>query len=57
MQSSLIDYIIYKIFNNQMIIHNISQSKCILFAPLVIITVFILSSIMGSIRKLLINVR
>ncbi len=57
LSSSLIDYIIYKIFNNQMIIHNISQSKCILFAPLVILTVFILSSMMGSIRKLLINVR
>lgn len=55
--SSLIDFIIYKIFNNQMIIHNINQSKCILFAPLVIIIVFILSGIMGSIRKLLIKVR
>ncbi len=55
--SSLIDNIIYKIFNNQMLIHNISQSKCIIFAPLIILTVFILSSIYGSIRKLLINVR
>ncbi len=55
--SSLLDSIFYKIFNNQMLIHNISQSKSILFAPLIVIIVFILSSIYGSIRKLLINVR
>lgn len=55
--SAIVDYIIYKIFNNQMLIHHISQAKCIVFAPLVVITVFILSSIIASIRKLLIKVR
>lgn len=55
--SAIVDYIIYKIFNNQMLIHHIGQAKCIVFAPLVVMTIFILSSIIASIRKLLIKVR
>lgn len=55
--SAIVDYIIYKIFNNQMLIHHIGQAKCIVFAPLVVIIIFILSSAIASIRKLLIKVR
>ena len=55
--SSLIDKIIYPVFNNQMNLHSINQSNLIVFMPLVVFTVFIISSIYGSVRKLIINVR
>lgn len=55
--SSLIDKIIYPIFNKKMLLMNIGQSKVILFAPLVLMVIFILSTIYASVRKLIINVR
>jgi len=55
--SSLVDKIIYPIFNNKMSSMGFGQSKLILFAPIVIIVIFIISTIYSSIRKFLINVR
>lgn len=55
--SSLVDKIIYPIFNNKMSSMDIGQSKIILFAPIVLIVVFTISTIYSSIRKFLINVR
>lgn len=55
--SSLIDKIIYPIFNEKMELINITQQYIILYAPIVLIIIFILCVIYGSIRKLIINVR
>ena len=57
LSSSLIDKLIYPIFNSYLLKYNITQQKCILFAPILIIIIFILSFIYGSIRKLTIKVR
>lgn len=55
--SSLIDKFVYYIFNSKMMSMDIYQNKVILFAPIVLIIIFTLSAIYGSIRKLIINVR
>jgi len=55
--SSLIDRILYPIFNNIMKDMKIEQNKIILYAPAILIITFILSTIYGSIRKLIIKVR
>lgn len=55
--SSLLDRILYPIFNQKMLDMGINQQHSILYAPIILITVFILSLIYGSIRKLIINVR
>lgn len=55
--SSLIDQILYPIFNNIMVNMNIEQNKIILYAPVILIITFILSTIYGSIRKLIIKIR
>lgn len=55
--SSLIDQIIYPLFNQYYPFHIIGQSKIILYAPIVLTIIFILSALYGSLRKLLINVR
>lgn len=55
--SGLTDRIIYTIFNNKLYLYNIPQSRCILYAPLVIISTFILSTLYASIRRKIIRVR
>lgn len=55
--SSLVDHIVYTIFNSKMALYNIPQSRCILFAPIVLIITFVLSSLYASFRRILINVR
>lgn len=55
--SSLIDQIIYPIFNQYCPFNIIGQSKIIIYAPVVLVITFLLSAIYGSIRKLLINIR
>ena len=55
--SSLVDHIVYTIFNSKMLLYNIPQSRCILFAPIVLIITFILSSLYASFRRILINIR
>ena len=55
--SSLIDHIVYTIFNSKLALYNIPQSRCILYAPIVLIITFTLSSLYASIRRILINVR
>lgn len=55
--SSLIDHIVYTIFNSKMLIYNIPQSRCILFAPIILTITFILSSLYASFRRILINIR
>lgn len=55
--SSLIDQIIYPLFKQYYLAHNIGQSQIILYAPIILIITFTLSTIYGSIRKLLINIR
>lgn len=55
--SSLVDHIVYTIFNSKMALYNIPQSRCILFAPIVLIITFILSSLYASFRRVLINIR
>ena len=55
--SSLIDKILYPIFNNYMANNNISSPKSLIYSPLIILIVFICSAIYGSIRKFIINVR
>lgn len=55
--SSLIDKIIYPIFNNKFLELGITQQRAILYAPIILLIVFTLSFIYGSIRRLIINVR
>lgn len=55
--SSLVDKIIYPIFNGKIGLMGIPQSRIIMFAPMLLIVIFIISLIYGSIRKLIINVR
>lgn len=55
--SSLIDKIMYPIFYNVFKFNIIGQHKVIIYAPIVLTIVFILSIIYSSIRKKLINVR
>lgn len=55
--SSLIDKIMYPIFNNIMNDMNIGQNNVILYAPIILGITFTLSIIYGSIRKLIIKVR
>lgn len=55
--SSLVDHIVYTIFNSKMTLYNIPQSRCILFAPIVLIITFVLSSLYASFRRILINIR
>lgn len=55
--SGLIDHIVYTIFNSKLALYNIPQSRCILYAPIVLIITFTLSSLYASIRRILINVR
>ena len=55
--SSLVDHIVYTIFNSKMLLYNIPQSRCILFAPIVLTITFILSSLYASFRRILINIR
>lgn len=54
--SSLIDNIVYPIFNNK-IISALSQEQILIYMPAMFVIVFILSIIYGSIRKFIINVR
>lgn len=55
--SSLVDKFIYPLFNKKMLSLNISQSKIILFSPLVILVIFLLSLIYSTARKFIIRVR
>lgn len=55
--SSLIDKIVYPIFNDRLLELGITQQKAILYAPILLIIIFVLSFTYGSIRKLIINVR
>ena len=57
LSSSLIDQIIYPIFNNKIISMGIKQPYVILGAPIILILDFVICSICSSIRKLIINVR
>ena len=54
--SSLIDNIIYPIFNSK-ITSILGQDQILIYMPMMFAIVFILSTIYGSIRKLIINVR
>ena len=54
---SLIDKIIYSIFNNKFLELGITQQRAIIDAPIILLIVFTLSFIYDSIRKLIINVR
>lgn len=55
--SGLTDQIVYKIFNNKLALYNIPQSRCVLYAPIVVTTSFILATLYAYIRKKLIKVR
>ena len=55
--SSLIDRILYPIFNAKSNSMGVTQQYAILYAPIILIIVFIISFIYASIRKLIINVR
>lgn len=55
--SSLIDKIVYPLFSNYYHFNSIGQQRVILYAPIIIVIVFVISTIYGSIRKALINVR
>lgn len=54
--SSLIDSIVYPIFNNK-ITSILGQEQILIYVPMMFVIVFILSIIYGTIRKLIINVR
>ncbi len=55
--SAFFDQIIYPLFSKQFNFTNLPQEQIIYYAPLIVPIVFILSTILGSIRKLLIKVR
>lgn len=55
--SSLIDKLIYPIYGKIFNFSGMTQQHIIIYAPLIVITVFILSFIYGSIRKKMINIR
>ena len=55
--SSLVDKLLYPFIYNFLDFKIIGQARIILYAPVILIIVFILSSIYGSIRKLIIKLR
>lgn len=55
--SSLIDKLLYPIFNAKMDAMGVLPQNAILYAPIILVIVFVLCVIYGSIRKLIINVR
>lgn len=55
--SSVIDKLLYPIFNSKMDVMGVTQQYAILYSPIILIIIFVLSFIYGSIRKLIINVR
>ncbi|MEI3530037.1 MAG: acyltransferase family protein [Bacilli bacterium] len=55
--SSLIDQIIYPLFNKYCSFNIIGQSRIIIYAPIILIIIFLISALYGSIRKLLISIR
>lgn len=55
--SSLIDQLLYPIFNAKLESMGVTQQYSILYAPIILIVVFVASLLYGSIRKLIINVR
>lgn len=55
--SSLIDKLIYPAYGKLFNFYSLTQQQVIIYAPLIVCTVFILSLIYGTIRKKLINIR
>ena len=55
--SRLIDFLVYKMYFNKFNLHNVSQGRIILYAPIILITSFLISLIIACIRKLIIKVR
>lgn len=55
--SSLIDKILYPIFNSKLEIMGVLPQYYILYAPIILVVIFVLGIIYGSIRKIIINVR
>ena len=55
--SSVVDQLLYPIFKSKLDSFGVTQQYAILYAPIILIVVFIISFIYGSIRKLIINVR
>ena len=55
--SSLIDKLVYPYLNKNFGFDNMFQQELIIYAPIVVIIVFMLSTIYASIRKLIIKVR
>lgn len=55
--SSVIDLVIYPLFAEKFAFEAIGQTKIIFYAPVILIIVFVLSTIYASVRKKLINIR
>lgn len=55
--SSLVDQIIYPMFGKLFNFNIMKQQQIIIYAPIILIVVFIISTILGIVRKILINIR
>lgn len=55
--SSLIDKLLYPVFNSKMDTMGVLPQNAILYAPIILVIIFTLCVIYGSVRKLIINIR